>query len=200
MNIRIVPLFVSLWYNPAYMSTHARNIEVQVVLPDIRSSYNIGSIFRTCDAVGVSGIILAGYSPRPLDNFNRPQKEIAKTALGAEKDIPWVYEESPKKVIKDLKKQGFIVIAVEQSERSINYKDFFKNLFKNIKGGTKNKLKSNSKSEEKLKVAIIFGTEVTGISKELLKMCDYIIDIPMKGNKESLNVSVSAGIILYELV
>lgn len=168
----------------------ANNIAVTVVLPDIRSSYNIGSIFRTCDAVGLNNIVLAGYSPRPVDKFNRPQKEIAKTALGAEKDISWIYVESPQKALRDLKKKGFRIIAVEQTEKSINYKVFFKDLFKNNK----------KQKESELKLAVVFGTEVTGISKSLLKLCDDFIDIPMRGNKESLNVSVSAGIILYELV
>lgn len=186
----ILSLFASLWYKPRYMKY--KDMEIVVVLPDIRSAYNIGSIFRTCDAVGVPNIILAGYSPCPLDKFNRPQKEIAKTALGAEKDISWKYVESPNKVLRDLKKKDFEIIAVEQTERSINYKKFFKDFFE--KSSNKdNKLK-------KTKLAIIFGTEVTGISKELLKLCDSVVDIPMKGNKESLNVSVSAGIILYELI
>ena len=181
------------------MSTKPRNknIEVQVVLPDIRSSYNIGSIFRTCDAVGVSGVVLAGYSPRPIDKFNRPQKEIAKTALGAERDVLWIYEESPRKAIRDLKKRGFLVVAVEQSDRSINYKEFFKNYFKNNKKSAKT---VRGTKNENVKLAIVFGTEITGIPKDLLKLCDHVVDIPMKGNKESLNVSVSAGIILYELI
>ena len=169
--------------------------ELVVVLPDIRSSHNIGSIFRTSDAVGISRIVLSGYSPRPLDKFNRPQKEIAKTALGAEKDIPWIYEESSAKALKDLKKQGFVIVGVEQTLKSINYKEFFKNFFLKNKKSTKDKT-----SKENLKFAIVFGNEVEGISKDLLKLCEYVVDIPMKGNKESLNVSVSAGIILYELI
>ena len=168
--------------------------EIVVVLPDIRSSHNIGSIFRTSDAVGITRIVLAGYSPRPLDKFNRPQKEIAKTALGAEKDIPWIYEESTVKALKDLKKQGFTVVGVEQTPKSINYKEFFKNTLNNKKKSSK------QKQEEIQKIAIVFGNEVEGISNDLLKLCEYVVDIPMKGNKESLNVSVSAGIILYELI
>ncbi|MCF7865769.1 MAG: TrmH family RNA methyltransferase [Candidatus Pacebacteria bacterium] len=175
------------------------SMKVVVVLPDIRSSYNVGSIFRTCDAVGVSEIVLAGYSPRPVDKFNRPQKEIAKTALGAEKDVPWVYKDSSLKALRDLKNEGFRIIAVEQTERSIDYKVFFKDLFKRNKNKKGKKTKSNNLMQE-IKLAIVFGTEVTGIPKGLLKLCDDCIDIPMKGNKESLNVSVSAGIILYELI
>lgn len=175
----------------------AKVLKTTVVLPDIRSSHNIGSIFRTCDAVGVSDVVLAGYSPRPLDKFNRPQKEIAKTALGAEKDIAWIYEESPEKALKNLKKQGYLIIGVEQDERSISYKEFFKNL----KGGKIGfGLDAGRGSSSELRISIVFGNEVEGMSKAQLKLCDYVIDIPMKGNKESLNVSVSAGIILYELI
>jgi tRNA G18 (ribose-2'-O)-methylase SpoU len=175
------------------------NVIITVVLPDIRSSYNVGSIFRTSDAVGVSGIALTGHSPCPTDKFNRPQKEIAKTALGAEKVVPWTYEASSKKSLRDLKKKGFRIVGVEQTERSINYKDFFKNIFKKDKKSNKNK-KTKSSMLEHQKLAIVFGNEVDGISKDLLKLCDNVVDIPMKGEKESLNVAVSAGIILYELV
>lgn len=154
--------------------------EVVVVLPDIRSSYNIGSIFRTSDATGISKIYICGYSPCPTDKFNRPQKEIAKTALGAEKRIPWEYKKDVQRVIKNLKEEGFVVVAVEQDERSITYKKFFKN--------------------REDKIAIVFGNEVEGLSKKIIALCDAVVDIPMLGEKESLNVSVSAGIVLYELI
>lgn len=158
--------------------------ELIVVLPDIRSSYNIGSIFRTSDATGVSKIYMCGYSPCPTDKFNRPQKEIAKTALGAEKRIPWEYKKDVQQIIKNLKEEGFLVVAVEQDERSITYKKFFK---KNM-------------GKKVTKMAIIFGNEVEGISKKIIALCDAVVDIPMLGEKESLNVSVSAGIVLYELI
>jgi tRNA G18 (ribose-2'-O)-methylase SpoU len=154
--------------------------ELVVVLPDIRSSYNIGSIFRTSDATGVSKIYICGYSPCPTDKFNRPQKEIAKTALGAEKRIPWEYKKDVQQIIKNLKEEGFLVVAVEQNERSITYKKFFK------KVGNK--------------IALIFGNEVDGLSKKIISSCDAVVDIPMLGEKESLNVSVSAGIVLYDLI
>lgn len=162
----------------------SKKTEVVVVLPDIRSSYNIGSIFRTSDATGVSKIYICGYSPCPTDKFNRPQKEIAKTALGAEKRIPWEYKKDAQRVIKNLKDEGFIVVAVEQDERSITYKEFFK----------------KSGGKKVTKVAIIFGNEVEGLPKKIITLCDAVVDIPMLGEKESLNVSVSAGIILYELI
>ncbi len=158
----------------------SKKTEVVVVLPDIRSSYNIGSIFRTSDATGVSKIYICGYSPCPTDKFNRPQKEIAKTALGAEKQIPWEYKKDVQRVIKNLKEEGFAVVAIEQDERSIAYKKFFK------KRGDK--------------IAIVFGNEVEGLPKKIIASCDAVVDIPMLGEKESLNVSVSAGIILYELI
>jgi tRNA G18 (ribose-2'-O)-methylase SpoU len=152
--------------------------EIVVVLPEIRSSYNIGSIFRTSDAAGVNRIILSGYSPCPTDKFNRPQKEIAKTALGAELHIPWVYFKSTKAAIQKLKEEGFQIVAIEQSEDSKDYR--------------KVKLKN--------KVAFVFGNEVEGLSKEILSLCDVVAEIPMNGFKESLNVSVSAGIALFQML
>lgn len=144
----------------------------------------MGSIFRTSDAAGVSRIFLSGHTPCPLDQFNRPQKEIAKTALGAEKTIFWEYDSDPKATLKALKKEDFMLIAVEQDERSISYKDFLKKFQKTLK-------------RRDQKIAFVFGNEVEGLDKKLVNLCDHVIDIPMKGEKESLNVSVAAGIILY---
>lgn len=172
-----------------------KTLEICVVLPDIRSSHNIGSIFRTSDAAGVSRIVIAGYSPCPTDKFNRPQKEIAKTALGAEKTIPWEYVADPKKALSKLKAEGFALIAVEQDKRSISYKEFFDEKFRTAK---KNKKSDISTSLNK--IAIVFGNEVDGLSTKLINMCEHVVDIPMKGEKESLNVSVSAGIVLYGLI
>ena len=152
--------------------------EAVVVLPDIRSSYNIGSIFRTSDAVGVNRVILSGYSPCPTDKFNRPQKEIAKTALGAELHIPWTYVKSTKVVLSKLKEEGFQIIAIEQSENSKDYR----------------------KVKLKKKVAFVFGNEVNGLSKDILSLCDVVAEISMNGMKESLNVSVSAGIALFHML
>ncbi|MFA6464084.1 MAG: TrmH family RNA methyltransferase [Candidatus Paceibacterota bacterium] len=152
--------------------------KVQLVLHNIRSAHNIGSIFRTADAVGVSKIFLTGYSPRPIDKFGKPQKEIAKTALGAEIDIPWEYEKNVSKIIKKLKAEKTQIIAIEQSKNSSDYK----------------------KIKPKFPVAFILGNEVKGISKQLLGSCDVIAEIPMVGNKESLNVSVSAGVALFRIL
>lgn len=152
--------------------------KVNLILHNIRSAHNIGSIFRTADAVGVSKIFITGYSPSPLDKFGRSVKEIAKTALGAEKDIPWEYEKNASKVIKKLKAEKFQIIAIEQSKNSQDYK----------------------KVKPKFPVAFILGNEVKGISKPLLESCDVIAEIPMIGNKESLNVAVSAGVALFRIL
>lgn len=149
-----------------------------LILPDIRSAHNVGSIFRTADAVGVSQVYLCGYTPRPIDKFGRAQKEIAKTALGGEKTIPWVYEKSLSKVITSLKKDGFTIAAIEQSETSVDYKKF--------------------KVPEK--IALIVGNEVKGLPKSVLDKCDVTIEIPMKGEKESLNVGVAAGVVLFRVL
>src|SRR5437870_805771 len=104
------------------MSMKGKKQEITVLLHNIRSTHNVGSIFRTSDALGVSKIYLSGYTPTPLDKFGRARKDIAKVSLGAEKTISWQYIENPKKVITDLKKKGFKIIALEQSPNSIDYK------------------------------------------------------------------------------
>ncbi len=151
---------------------------VHILLPDIRSAYNVGSIFRSADCFGAQKMYLSGTTPRPVDRFNRSQKEIAKTALGAEKSIPWEYFETAKEVIKKAKKENFQVIAIEQSTKSVDIRTF--------------------STQEK--ILCIFGNEVNGVSKDILKLCDSILEIDMKGQKESLNVSVCAGVVLYELL
>ena len=149
--------------------------EYLVLLPDIRSVHNVGAIFRTCDAVGVSKVILSGYTPAPIDRFGRTRSDFAKSALGSEKTVPWEYVESITKQITKLKKEGFVIIGIEQDKNSVDYK----------------KIKIPTKA------AFVFGTETTGMTKGLIKQCDNIAEIPMKGMKESLNVSVAAGIVLY---
>ena len=149
--------------------------EAVVILHNIRSAYNVGAIFRTADAVGVSKIYLTGYTPTPLDRFGRERKDVAKSALGAEKSVAWEYAKSARAVIEKLKKAGFEVVAVEQAEAAIDYKQY----------------------KPKQKVTFLFGNEVRGISKQLLSKCDKIIEIPMRGKKESLNVSISAGVVLF---
>lgn len=149
-----------------------------LILHDIRSNHNVGSIFRTADCVGISEVILTGYTPTPIDKFNRPIKEIAKTALGAEKSVPWRHEKDIKKVLKKLKEEKFSIIAIEQSKNSVDYK--------------KVKVKGNT--------AIVLWNEVDGAPKNILKMCDVVAEIPMKGEKESLNVSVAGAVVLFRIL
>ena len=152
--------------------------EVYVLLHNIRSTHNVGSIFRTSDALGVSGIYLSGYTPLPTDKFNRPRKDIGKVALGAEKNISWEYIKNPDKIIKKLKKEKYQIIAIEQSKKSKDYK----------------------KVKVKYPVLFVVGNEVDGIEKNILSFCDIISEIPMRGEKESLNVSVAFGVALFRLL
>ncbi len=155
-----------------------KNNKAVVVIHNIRSVYNVGSVFRTSDAMGVSKIYLTGYTPTPLDRFGRERKDVAKSALGAQKSVEWEYVRSVSVVVKKLKKEKFEIVAVEQSLQSIDYKKF----------------------KPKQNVAFLFGNEVRGVSKSLLNKCDKIIEIPMRGKKESLNVSVSAGVVLFRVL
>lgn len=153
-------------------------IDSILILPDIRSAINIGAIFRTADAVGISKIYLTGWTPRPTDKFGRIQKDIAKSALGAETWVLWEYKKTLIPLLGALKKDGYKIIAIEQDERSIDYR----------------KVKINQKT------AIIMGPEVTGLDKKILDKCDIIAQIPMYGKKESLNVSVACGVALFRIL
>lgn len=160
------------------MKKSSSEIESVLILPNIRSAINVGAMFRTADAIGINKIYLTGYTPRPTDKFGRIQSDIAKSALGAETWIPWKYEEDINKVLKKLKKDKFQIVAVEQDKNSIDYRK--------VKVGDK--------------VAIIMGEEVNGLDKKILKKCNVIAEIPMKGKKESLNVSVACGIALFGIL
>lgn len=146
-----------------------------IILDNIRSTHNVGSIFRTADGVGVQKIFLVGYTPAPVDRFGREQSEIHKTALGAEKTIEWESVSDIEILIQTLNKEEVCVVAVEQYKNSISYKDF----------------------KQPNKVAYIFGNEVGGISEKVCSLADSTIEIPMYGKKESLNVGVSAGVVLF---
>lgn len=146
-----------------------------IILHDIRSVVNVGAVFRTADAVGISKIYLSGYTPTPIDRFGRVRGDISKSALGAEKTIQWEYFKEIDEVFEKLKEEGFEIVGVEQDQNSMDYKKF--------------KIKQDT--------VFLFGNEVEGVSKEVLKKCDKIIEIPMRGEKESLNVSVSAGVVLF---
>ncbi len=156
--------------------------KICLIALDIRSSENVGSFFRTADACGVNQIYLVGITPAPIDKFNRPDSKIAKTALGAEKSVPYLYEKTINTTLKKLKKDDYIIIALEQAPNSVDYRKII-----SLLGSLATKL------------ALIVGNEVTGIPKNVLSKVDHIIEIPMRGIKESLNVSVATGIALYEL-
>ena len=149
-----------------------------LILPDIRSAVNVGSMFRTADACGVSFIYLAGITPAPLDQFQRPNSDIAKSALGAEKTIPWKAVKNIRPLVTKLKKDGYQIIAIEQSEHSVDYK----------------------KVRPAEKVAFIVGNEVEGVPEKIQNLCDVVAEIPMKGEKESLNVSVALGVALFRML
>lgn len=152
--------------------------DIYLILHNIRSLHNVGSVFRTGDATGVKKIYLTGYTPTPLDRFEKIRPEIHKTALGAEKFVKWKHCKNISTLLKKLKKEKIRLIAVEQDKKALDYKKF-KPIFP---------------------MALIFGNEVRGLSKQILKKCDKIVEIPMVGKKESLNVSVAAGIILFSLI
>lgn len=173
MNIRgIRPFFISC-YN-VYMNERR---EVWVLLHNIRSAHNVGSMFRTGDAIGVTRFLLSGFTPAPLDRFKRPVKEIAKTALGAELSIPWEQGASALDFVARAKAEGFTVVGVEQDARAVDYKAYTPGA----------------------KTLIIMGEEVNGIEQSLRDACDVLVELPMHGEKESLNVSVAFGITMYRL-
>lgn len=153
-------------------------MKAYVILHNVRSVHNVGSIFRTADAAGVSKIFLTGHTPTPHDRFGRERKDLAKVALGAEKSVDWEYQKTTPALIKKLHKEGVYVVAIEQSKGSVNYK----------------------KIHPKKVMAFVYGNEVEGIPASILKMCDAVAEIPMAGKKESLNVSVSAGITLFGIL
>ena len=144
---------------------------IRVIAHNVRSLWNVGSIFRTCDGFNVEKLYLTGYTGAP------PRKEISKVALGAEEWVEWEQFEDPADAIAQLQKDGFIITALEQTRRSDNVADY--------------------RAPEK--VCLVLGHEVDGIDRDLLKLCEEAIEIPMLGNKESFNVAVAAGIALYAL-
>jgi len=148
-----------------------------VILHNIRSVENVGAMFRTADAAGINKIYLTGYTPAPLDRFGRKRGDLAKSALGAEEFVPWEQKKNIFPLLLKLKQQEYFIIAIEQDKKSIDYK--------------KVKLKNKN--------AFIVGAEVTGIPKKILKKCEIIAEIPMQGQKESLNVSVALGIALFRV-
>lgn len=147
-----------------------------VILYNIRSSHNVGSIFRTCDGAGVDKLFLVGYTPAPIDRFGRPVGEINKTSLGASAMVPWENVDDVTGLIKQLQAEGVEVVAVEQGPGSVSLYDY----------------------NEPENVAYVMGNEVDGVPSEIVSLCDVAIEIPMHGAKESLNVSVCTGIVLFQ--
>jgi tRNA G18 (ribose-2'-O)-methylase SpoU len=145
-----------------------------VVLENIRSAYNVGSVFRTADAFLIEAIYICGYSARP------PHKEIKKTALGAEETVDWKHFKTAKEAVEELKNKKYKVFAVEQAEKSYKLQDI------------------NFKNDEK--IAVVFGNEVTGVEQSTIDICDGCIEIPQFGMKHSLNIATAAGVVLWELV
>ena len=150
-----------------------QKLPIVVVLDNVRSLHNVGSIFRTSDGFAVEQVVLCGITGQP------PHREIEKTALGATQSIDWVYFESTVKAINDLREKGYQIIAIEQAKNSTSLNNF--------------------KTSPHKKYALIFGNEVNGVSDEAMALIDKCIEIPQFGTKHSFNIVVSAGIVLWDL-
>ena len=144
-----------------------------VVLDDVRSMYNIGSVFRTCDAFRVEAVFLCGICQTP------PSTEIHKTALGAEESVSWTYFADTKEAVRQLHAEGYTVLAIEQAHNSVSLDDL------HVDGDKR--------------YAIVLGHEVFGVAQDVIDLCDGCIEIPQYGTKHSLNVSVTAGIVMYDI-
>ena len=150
----------------------ADKLPLVVVLDDVRSMYNVGSVFRTCDAFRVESIALCGISCTP------PATEIHKTALGAEDSVSWKYYKTALEAVEELRAEGYEVLAVEQVEHSTKLQRF--------------------QAEAGRRYAVVLGNEVKGVHQEVVDACDGCLEIPQLGTKHSMNVSVTAGIIIYK--
>ena len=147
-------------------------LPVVVVADNVRSLHNVGALFRTCDAFGMEAVHLCGITAQP------PEKEIHKTALGAENSVPWRYFHHTAEAVAELRAAGYTVLAVEQAEGSVSLADF--------------------RVESGAKYALLFGNEVNGVNQEALDLCHGALEIPQSGTKHSLNVSVAGGVVLWE--
>jgi len=145
-----------------------------VILDEIRSMHNVGSVFRTCDAFAIEAVFLCGYTPIP------PHRDIHKTALGATETVSWKHFAKTTEAIQDAKEAGYKIFAIEQAHNSIALQNF--------------------KWNKTDKIALVFGNEVAGVAVEALRMADGCLEIPQWGSKHSLNISVSAGVVLWEMV
>ena len=151
--------------------------QLTLVLENVRSMHNVGALFRTADAFGVSCIMLGGYTPAPIDRFGRVVKEIQKTSLGAIDMVPWEHVPDACAEVRRLKEAGHMVVVLEQDARSVSLSEAV------VSGDT----------------VLVLGNEVDGVSLSMRQLADMIIEIPMQGKKESLNVSVAGGIALFAL-
>ena len=151
----------------------AKKIPVVVVLDNVRSQNNIGSVFRTADAFRLEGIYLCGITARP------PHREIHKTALGATESVNWEYFEDTALAIKGLKEKGYIILSVEQAEGALSLENFHPSMNR--------------------KYALVLGHEVRGVDQKVVDLSDHCIEIPQYGTKHSLNISVAAGIVIWEV-
>jgi 23S rRNA (guanosine2251-2'-O)-methyltransferase len=150
----------------------AQRLPLIVLVDNVRSLYNVGSIFRTSDGAMIEKLFLAGFTPHP------PRKEIEKTALGSTKSVPWEYTKHPIETILSLKERGYKICCLELTDRSIQYNDIKASNFP---------------------LCLVIGNEISGVSEEVIKLCDLAIEIPMYGIKQSLNVAVAYGIAVFEL-
>jgi len=150
----------------------AQKLPIVAVLDNVRSMLNVGSVFRTSDAFRLDRIYLCGITAKP------PHRDITKTAIGAEQSVDWVHVPSTLDAVKELKQDGFIIYGVEQTDTSVSLDEF------------------DFSSPEKR--CFIFGNEVDGVDEEVVQLCDHLIEIPQMGTKHSLNISVCAGVVLWE--
>lgn len=153
---------------------NSRKLPLTIILDDVRSLYNVGSVFRTSDAFRVERIILCGITATPQNSL----VEIHKTALGAEESVDWIYSEDCVSVVKDLNSKGYITVAVEQVEDSVKL--------------------DNLVVDKTRRYALVLGNEVKGVNQDVVDICNYSLEIPQYGTKHSLNVSVSAGLVIWE--
>lgn len=149
-----------------------------LILHHIRSAENVGSLFRTADAAGISKLYLSSITATPFDRFGRPNAKVAKTALGAEQNLPWESYEDVNLVLATLAAQGYQIVVIEQSETSVDYKEV----------------------TIKYPVAFVLGNEVDGVPAEIVAQAHIVAEIPMCGMKESLNVAVAGGIALFRML
>lgn len=149
-----------------------------VVLDNIRSVYNVGSIFRTANACGIGKVILCGITPGPLDAKGRKRSDFAKVSLGAEEKVLWERSATTVDALQSLHDEGYYLVAIEQNSSSVDYKDV----------------------SAQPKTCFVLGSEVGGIDKEMLSLCDVVAELPMLGSKESLNVTIAFGIAAYRIL